>query len=73
MHIIKMSSKILSTFNIYFQSIFSLDNLLEEFMTNYNIVCSYTNKEGLEISKTIVEEFWTCGIEEVMYFIKKKS
>ncbi|MED2005440.1 hypothetical protein P4V86_19155 [Brevibacillus laterosporus] len=42
-------------------------------MTNYNIVCSYTNKEGLEISKTIVEEFWACGIEEVMYLLKRKA
>lgn len=42
-------------------------------MTNYNIVCSYTNKEGLEISETIVEEFWTCGIEEVMYLLKRKA
>ncbi|GIO03437.1 hypothetical protein J5TS2_41050 [Brevibacillus halotolerans] len=42
-------------------------------MTNYNIVCSYTNKEGLETSETIAEEFWACGIEEVMYLLKRKA
>ncbi|WP_161555074.1 hypothetical protein [Brevibacillus sp. VP] len=42
-------------------------------MTNYNIECSYTNKEGLGISETIVEESWTCGIEEVIYLLKRKA